>query len=1160
MQVDTRQYLAAHEMLWAFAVRGKDLQANPAEFASHLGPIFCTSPDEQRLFHAEFALWVGEASSKGAKHRDDLRGRQRRSWIGRGITAAVGLAVVLIPLLVWLYKPPVPPRPPSPADGGVPGPGPIPTSNDFNLTPYIRIGPPQVMARGEFATTREKAVSDPWLFAIGGGVGCAVAVFIAVWALQRRRRALALKRMSGVSGDPELLTLEPPVPDYVSLPPAQVLRVATGLRRQRALGSTSLSIQGTVEATARAGGFISPAFVPRVAAPEYLVLMERRGAEDHAWQILHRWVEQLRDHDVAMDSYDFHSDPRVCTDSGTLRRYSLPELLARYHRSVVIFCGETTTLFDEIAGEPQRWLAMARAMPACVLLTLTPVYRWGQREQALIEAGLVVLPATAEGLQITAAMGNEWWQPPRLPSRYSREYPRVIGKDSVRWLDRNPPPDDVIAKVLQQLAGYLGPQGYLWLCACAVYPQISWPLTLTLLPDIVAPADQVNRKRALDENLPALSRLPWFRHGYMPDWLRRLLIARLPAEKEAAIRAHLGKLVIDLLARNKKLDKSTPRVGLDIAKALTPLDIARAAPDASPLRDQVFIGFLARANPDPLMLRLAAATPAPPLRRRALLEGLLEWWRGFMLRRPAVTRALAAIVVGGIAGVILLTSIPTRVTPLTNVSSDVTHLFGDIAGYDAAIAPDGSFLVMADPTENQPRTLVWDLARGKARIEIPTPAKVHRFAVSPDSTLIAGVGWNGWILVWSAQGRLQRTIGPVNAVVGLSFSADSRLLAVGDSSGVRIFRIADGQVETLVGVPGVAGKPTSSSSRSFVSGVDFGSQSSRLVVSGSTFLETVELEGSGRVSRHVLGAPDISSGKLAQSADGRYLAFDAIPLTRLNAPHPLVVDRLVMADRSIGVYRLSSGTTYVRAMALSPRGEVLAFGGGASDPLQLVNLRSKKLLFDARTVAALPANQLSLWAVRFVSPVGGDRRTRYEITRRSVEKITAPATAASDMRGSLTFQGGKFGQTGPHIHFSVDTTDGLCAREIPKLLPGLEFELLPAVGEADTCLRTLFTTQELKKIAAGFNAALKECQSNGASERCDQLKGYKEVYLSDLAYDAGYLGKLRDVVKSSKWSVTARNPNRGKTRVDPADTLAPQAQAPLSKSKAPVSPSGVTKD
>ena len=51
-RVDTRQYLTAHELLLAFARHGRPLD-DTAALASHLGPIFCTLPDEQRRFASE---------------------------------------------------------------------------------------------------------------------------------------------------------------------------------------------------------------------------------------------------------------------------------------------------------------------------------------------------------------------------------------------------------------------------------------------------------------------------------------------------------------------------------------------------------------------------------------------------------------------------------------------------------------------------------------------------------------------------------------------------------------------------------------------------------------------------------------------------------------------------------------------------------------------------------------------------------------------------------------------------------------------------------------------------------------------------------------------------------------------------------------------------
>src|SRR5208283_2187999 len=91
-----------------------------------------------------------------------------------------------------------------------------------------------------------------------------------------------------------------------------------------------------------------------------------------------------------------------------------------------------------------------------------------------------------------------------------------------------------------------------------------------------------------------LAGLPWFREGFMPDWLRRRLLATLPP----AIQAQAAALLQDLLERAVRPDAS-------FSDAIR-LRIARERPDARagrPERDEIFIEALAKADP------LALAVP-----------------------------------------------------------------------------------------------------------------------------------------------------------------------------------------------------------------------------------------------------------------------------------------------------------------------------------------------------------------------------------------------------------------------------------------------------------------------------------------------------------------------------------------------------------------------
>ncbi len=170
----------------------------------------------------------------------------------------------------------------------------------------------------------------------------------------------------------------------------------------------------------------------------------------------------------------------------------------------------------------------------------------------------------------------------------------LIGANGRRWLDRNEPPTDIAEKLVRQLSDYLGPRGFAWLCACAVYPEITWGLTLRVAGD------------AIDYSaLPSLARLPWFRHAFMPDWLRRLLVARLPPDAGERLRVDLAGLLDDLARTSGGSAGIGAGSALRIARwmgSIRTLDMLRAAPAGSPLRDHVFLGFMARATVDPLGL------------------------------------------------------------------------------------------------------------------------------------------------------------------------------------------------------------------------------------------------------------------------------------------------------------------------------------------------------------------------------------------------------------------------------------------------------------------------------------------------------------------------------------------------------------------------------
>lgn len=116
--------------------------------------------------------------------------------------------------------------------------------------------------------------------------------------------------------------------------------------------------------------------------------------------------------------------------------------------------------------------------------------------------------------------------------------------------------------MLDDLARTLGPFGFQWLCACAVYPGLRFPLSVYLGRRL---AEAAGRPPPDEDQHLALFRLPWFRTGWMPEDLRLALLQRLDPAERPVVREAIETLLFSAL----------DDAGVDPAAA-PPLDFAPA--------------------------------------------------------------------------------------------------------------------------------------------------------------------------------------------------------------------------------------------------------------------------------------------------------------------------------------------------------------------------------------------------------------------------------------------------------------------------------------------------------------------------------------------------------------------------------------------------------
>jgi hypothetical protein len=328
------------------------------------------------------------------------------------------------------------------------------------------------------------------------------------------------------------------------------------MRRRRRVASRELDVLGTLSATLRSGGCPQLVFGARTE-PDYIILVDRASAEDHQAKLADEVIRAFLRHGISLDRYEFDGDPRrsrhaplerVVLHKGT---QSLEQLLSRHPDSRLIVFSDGSGLIDRYVGLPVEWLPSLLKWPSTVLMTPQPRSHWGVREWLLDQGGLALLALDGDGIHELGAVlrGDRSW-PAVNPQALKQVRPAYL-RETDLLLDRIKPKPQVLDAVLADLNEHLEADGTDWLTACAVYPEIHWAITLVVgdcitglhgnsARNIAADRAAAARPRAYAQRLAQISRLPWMRRGFMPDWLRDSLLLRMRPDVEQMVRARLA--------------------------------------------------------------------------------------------------------------------------------------------------------------------------------------------------------------------------------------------------------------------------------------------------------------------------------------------------------------------------------------------------------------------------------------------------------------------------------------------------------------------------------------------------------------------------------------------------------------------------------------------
>jgi hypothetical protein len=509
-------------------------ESSPAQLKTMLCPIFATTAERQARFYQEFDRFYPlfqeqRASSRmGAVPEEaSAPATQRRPW-NRQVAWMSGAALAAS-LVVGVWFATRPEQAPLPTGPDIPT-GALPNQPATLPDPITPFAP--VVENPSFLERHRTKIRY-------GGILVLTLAFIAWEGIAYRRRRVLLERQRRAK--PPLVW--PVRVDRVTSPFLETPDFYTAARRLRdreAGDRLTLDVDATIAATVRAIGFPTMRYTAVTRPPEYLVLIERSSRQDHQASLYAQLANDLNGEGVHTAQYFYDDDPRACVPVEGGPAVTLSELRRKHSAHRLLVFGTGDGFIDPITGAPAPWAMDGLGWVDCVLLTPAIAARWGAREFTLASL-FVVLPATVGGLLAAVDRIQDAERPVR------RRSARITGGEFTA--------DLTDAAWLPRLRDHLGHTAFQWVCACAVYPELQWRLTLFLgtLPELGA--------RALDEeSVLKVARLPWFRAGEIPDEARQALIRELAPGTERAVRMAL----IDLLERNPAPSESIASSGYEL--------------------------------------------------------------------------------------------------------------------------------------------------------------------------------------------------------------------------------------------------------------------------------------------------------------------------------------------------------------------------------------------------------------------------------------------------------------------------------------------------------------------------------------------------------------------------------------------------------------------
>ena len=379
----------------------------------------------------------------------------------------------------------------------------------------------------------------------------------------------------------------------------------------------------TAKATAEAGGLLALRYVDAPVPTDFVALIDRRGPRDHLASYSEAVVTAMRGAGLFVEQFDFYRDPRACQSQRTGETVGLKAAVAAHPDAVFIIFLAEEELANPGTGQAREWLAEMDRIEKRFLVLPQSDFRDGDGSLARAK-GFGVLEAAPSGLRrltkklIGIDEKTAAYQQREGTSSALNRFVERISHRAERWSQTSALSQKEIDQTLEELRDAIGADGFTWVAATAVYPELRWPMTVHL-KNMLTDSDG---SASLDGTLIGIARLPWFRRGWMPDWLRSALVRHLDQTRRRDIH--------DWLMSDLGLGSIQPRAVDQMSIASLKHENSKKPPRRE---DRILLDYL-----------------LPRLNLRHDVFNLADDWARRFSRKPILRFAIVATIGAGLAG------------------------------------------------------------------------------------------------------------------------------------------------------------------------------------------------------------------------------------------------------------------------------------------------------------------------------------------------------------------------------------------------------------------------------------------------------------------------------------------------------------------------------